>query len=197
MWKPGTEKPAAQQTKSETRSTSTTTPDSSKKRKTELSSVTKSMRFMQRCRTTASTLKDAEQEDDSMELDTAGAVDGDGIQPHDASISSTNEESYLDKATPAEMYGIERSVAIGRRSFGGFNGVVAENWFRQKQEIFPKKKKSIKSQREEENLLRQFDELERNEKKTQGKNKKRTNGISNGTNKRTKTLDDILSMASP
>lgn len=36
-------------------------------------------------------------------------------------------------ATPQDMYGWEQSVALGRRSFGGFQPVTAENWYHQQQ----------------------------------------------------------------
>jgi stalled ribosome alternative rescue factor ArfA len=188
------------------------------------------MRFMQRGRTAPPTTfnsnNNANQEADApMEVDTAAArstgtstmiddVNDDKNvpqQPDDVAMMSimattTNEDSpgaAPVMATPAEMYGIEGAIVIGRRSFGGFNAVVAENWFRQKQEIFPKKKKNSngggsQSRQEDQQILRQFDQLERDEKKTQqGTKKKRNKGISNGNKKRTKTLDDILAMASP
>lgn len=155
------------------------------------------MRFMQRGPALPTTSWNAEQVDAPMEVDTADGVDHNAL-PTSSSTTNEEENSLDGKATPADMYGIEGAIAIGRRSFGGFNGVVAENWFRQKQELFPKKKKSNNSQKEVQQIAeRHFNQLKPDEKNVQGKNKKRKNGISNGSVKRTKTLEDILMIASP
>jgi hypothetical protein len=117
---------------------------------------------------------------------------------NDEEAESSPDDAAAIVATPADMYGIEGAIAIGRRSFGGFNGVVAENWFRQQQELFPKTKSSSggKSRQEDHQMLRQFDQLQRDERKSNGKTKRNKNGISNGNQKRTKTLEDIIGKAS-
>jgi hypothetical protein len=117
---------------------------------------------------------------------------------NDEEAESSPDDAAAIVATPADMYGIEGAIAIGRRSFGGFNGVVAENWFRQQQELFPKMKSSSggTSRQEDHKMLRQFDQLQRDERKSNGKIKRNKNGISNGNQKRTKTLEDIIGKAS-
>lgn len=132
-----------------------------------------------------------------MEVETDRRADPDDETTNmNTSSMETSEEDTDFVATPTEMYGIEGSVALGRRSFGGFNTVVAENWFRQKQEIFPKPHKG--SAKEDRKLLKQFDQMEREEEQRNRRGKKkRMNGISNGNNKRTKTLEEILAMTSP
>ena len=48
--------------------------------------------------------------------------------------ASTAAAAAVQTATPLDMYGWEHSKALGRRSFGGFRPVTAENWFHQQQE---------------------------------------------------------------
>lgn len=196
MWKPGSDKPASASPAKKTTTTGTSTPDSTKKRKTELSGVTRNMRFMQRGRTPPEPAKPQKIEPMEDDTNTTTAVE-DTNQLESVETSVVAHDSNM-MATPADMYGIEGAIALGRRSFGGFNTVVAENWFRQKQEIFPKPKRKGSSQTEDLKILKQFEQLEREQegRKRSGK-KKQKNGISNGNNKRTKTLEDVLAMTSP
>ena len=63
----------------------------------------------------------------------------DSVESSDEEMTDSNDRASssaarpVQTATPLDMYGWEQSQALGRRSFGGFQPVTAENWYHQQQ----------------------------------------------------------------
>lgn len=150
MWKPGAERPNGAteppiRPKNPLKSPPGTGRNSGGVR--GLSGATRNMRFMQR--TSPQKINTTKEptgidDDDAMEVeeisrDSIGNSDETGDKCTDEAVQEMGSQKVLSsstlKVTPLEMYGPERSIAIGRRSFGGFNKVTAETYFHQQNAI--------------------------------------------------------------
>jgi hypothetical protein len=138
MWKPGTEKP----NQSSGKRAKVNPPG--QLRTTELSGTTRNMRFMQR-KTPKSGAEKEKPDADSLQSQQATAA-------LDSRESVVETEKSVQAATNLDMYSYNGSVPVGRRSFGGFNPVVASNWYSQQKEKTSKKEIKIS----DEELLRRF-----------------------------------------
>jgi hypothetical protein len=170
-----------------TNASSSTTSLSSSARTTQLSGVTRNMRFMQRgknnninnnkARHSFPQTKQKIKMDETTESNVAantftGAIE---ISTHSENIASQKMELTLkhdnnndkatiktdikwEKATPLDMYGQNQWLVLGRRSFNGFNPITASNWFTQ-QQYLDREDQRIKGTGITQNERRRYKEL--------------------------------------
>lgn len=111
--------------------------------------------------------------------------------------SSAIARGAVQQATALDVYGWEQSHALGRRSFGGFQPVTAENWYHQQQE---RQGRALSHNRNDNNS----GSKKRNQRKQQphqpNKNDKKRVQISGGSRpntkgameRREKIMDDMM-----
>ena len=202
MWKPGAPRPedgrngGENRDKNQAQSISTTSSSTPSKK---LSGATRNMRFMQRAvrgkEKTPPSSKDSRKSPHQPSpsciphrTTLARNEDGDDdVAADDDVLMDAEDEGRNSLATSVEMYGIEQSIALGRRSFGGFNAVTAENWFRQQQHY---NKKRTGDADHDEKTMRDYQKAKKGTGKR--KEKRKSDGISSKKRKATKTLDDVL-----
>jgi M-phase phosphoprotein 6 len=121
MWKPGAKRPR---------------PDVPQQLRTaKLSGATMNMRFMKRSTAVAATV--VTKANSAPESTTAtGDAPSNRQQQQDEHAAasdgiprSATPTSRVEIATPLDMYGRDQSTLLGRRSFGGFNPITAQNWY--------------------------------------------------------------------
>lgn len=134
-----------------------------------------------------------------------GAPYGSDEEMHDSddspiTVAASTAAAPVLQATPLDMYGWEQSQALGRRSFGGFQPVTAENWYHQQQEHRAASNNTArKLQPSDQELLRRHEEIisnnsdKKHRKQQQGRRQKQISGGLRGTaERRNKLLDDFL-----
>jgi hypothetical protein len=174
MWKPGTEKPNESSSKRENLP--------AQLRTTELSGTTRNMRFMQRKTLKSGTEKEKPNADTPQASKATEALD--------AIESVVETEKVVQPATNLDIYSYNGAIPLGRRSFGGFNPVVASNWYSQQKEKTSKKEIKIS----DEELLRRFatGRTGMNKKRqTPGKGSKNQGKIS-GSKRRKNAFEELL-----
>lgn len=185
-------------------------PRSEPKAAQQLSGATRNMRFMQRnnshspkqqaahekggrVRVAQITVAAAALEDTN---ETAAGISAAGSADSVASPSGRAQQSppppdglpvVVERATPLDMYGPDQCAVLGRRSFGGFNPAVAENWHAQRQD---RQAAARAPQRSDADLLRRYKDLAEgrhgNERQPRSGTKRRSSqsGISNQTKRK-------------
>lgn len=218
MWAPGpgTPQPAAKEMDTSKRVRSA---EPAQSNKTQLSGATRNMRFMQRGNTAHNNNKSKaegeyegnrngsndqfakhfqeRQRDPNMNDPDKGAITS------EAHHQQTNKKRHdvVKVATPLDMYGREQCLVLGRRSFGGFNPVTAENWYAQTQHHRHDEKASSSSSRKgssaisDEELLKRYKSLVHNRNNNNNDHRrsrspssgptKKKRGISNQTKRKT------------
>ena len=131
VWKPGNPAPSSIDTETKPSDTEQSAPVAvdNKTPPKKLSGSTLNMRFMQRkaeAEEAAARKQKAEQDASTQQNINDDDEDGDAsMLENDEGPDSSTMTPLI--ATDADIYGLEADI-IGRRSFGGFNKAVAENW---------------------------------------------------------------------